>query len=321
MCSKPQPRRRRDWPAWTIVTAVFAQACTGVSPDATACKPAAAVAEVAAGIYVRQGQSAVVFAGKNIANVGFIVGDRCVAVIDTGGSAAEGRALDCAIQRITKRPVCYVFNTHVHPDHMLGNVAFFRPGVEFVGHSKLPRAMALRGDVYLARASAYEGRSLEADNIVFPERTVTDAVQFDIGGRVLTARAHSSAHTDHDLTVIDELTDTTFTGDLVFLEHLPVIDGSINGWIGELERLTELSVTRVVPGHGPSSATWPAAAGPALDYLTQLRSDVRTWIAKGGDLAAAQDSITLRETANWLLVDEYHQRNIGAAYAELEWED
>ncbi|MDH3265483.1 MAG: quinoprotein relay system zinc metallohydrolase 2 [Gammaproteobacteria bacterium] len=301
--------------------AFFAQSCAAITPKHESCSPATEVLQVAPNIYVRPGHAAVVFEADEIANLGFIVGDRCVAVIDTGGSVAEGRALDCAVRTITDRPVCYVINTHVHPDHLLGNAAFVRPGVEFIAHAKLPRALALRGDIYLERASAYEGRKLDASGIVFPERTVTGTVELDIGGRILTIRAHDSAHTDHDISVIDEKTKTAFLGDLVFLEHLPVIDGSINGWIDELDEISALSMDYVVPGHGPPRASWPVAATLTLQYLTELRDQVRAWIAHGGDLASAQDNIGSSQSDDWRLFDRYQRRNVGAAYAELEWED
>lgn len=285
------------------------------------CRTSAQVVQVAPGVHVRPGHAAVVFESDQIANIGFVVGDRCVAVVDSGGSLAEGRALDCAIREVTDRPICYVFNTHVHPDHLLGNLAFRRSGVEFIGHEKLPRALALRGDTYLERAAAYEDKALDESIFVFPERTVADSVQVDIGDRILTVRAHKSAHTDHDISVVDAKTKTAFLGDLVFLEHLPVIDGSINGWIDELEVMSRDSLEIVIPGHGPIAALWPTAAGPTLRYLITLREDVRAWIADGGDLSSAQDSIAWSQSDEWSLIDRYHRRNVGAAYAELEWED
>ena len=293
----------------------------GPPPAQESCAPSSNVVEIAASVYVRPGHAAVVFEGDELANIGFVIGDRCVAVVDTGGSLAEGRAFDCAIREVTDRPVCYVINTHVHPDHLLGNLAFERPGVEFIGHAKLPRALALRGDVYLERASAYEGRALDESIFVFPDRTVTGTVQLDIGDRVLTVRAHKTAHTDHDISVVDEKTKIAFLGDLLFLEHIPVIDGSINGWIHELQAMGGISLAYVVPGHGPSHASWPMAAGPTARYLADLRQNVGAWIGSGGDLASAQDNIDLARPEDWRLADRYHRRNVGAAYAELEWEE
>ena len=99
-----------------------------------------------------------VFEDQAVANIGFIVGKRCVAVIDSGGSYQEGQALNCAIRQVSALPVCFVINSHGHPDHILGNLVFKALGATFIGHANLPRAMALLGDIYLQRASQQAGR-------------------------------------------------------------------------------------------------------------------------------------------------------------------
>lgn len=281
----------------------------------------AGIEEIADGVYVRPGRTAVLFEADNIANLGFVIGSRCVAVIDTGGSLAEGRTLDQVIGKLTDVPVCYVINTHVHPDHVLGNKAFQRDHVQFIGHGKLPRAMALRGDTYLQRAAEHSGEPADDSQIVLPERTVSGRVQLDLGQRILVLRAHATAHTDNDLSILDVQTGTLFAGDLVFLEHLPVLDGSINGWLDELDQLMGEKFERVVSGHGPVQASWPQAGEPLVSYLIELRESTRDWIARGGELGKAQDGIEVARPEQWQLIEQYHKRNVAAAFAELEWED
>ena len=85
-----------------------------------------ALGNPAPGVYVHYGQQAEMSRANlgDIANLGFVVGTRCVAVIDTGGTYAVGHALREAIRRVTAVPICYVINTHGHPDHVFGNPAF-----------------------------------------------------------------------------------------------------------------------------------------------------------------------------------------------------
>ena len=93
--------------------------------------------------------------------------------------------------------------------------------------------------------------------------------------------------------MLDEKTGTLFAGDLVFLAHTPVLDGSIRGWLAALGELGALPAQRVVPGHGPVSE-WPAALADERRYLQTLASDVRGLVASGKPIAAARHCSGLR---------------------------
>jgi quinoprotein relay system zinc metallohydrolase 2 len=291
-----------------------------VAGSAAPADAAAEIAAIAPGIYVRPGHDAVVFEDDGIANIGFIVGDRCVAVVDSGGSEAEARALAGAVRKVTTLPVCYLIDTHAHPDHLLGNKVFADAGATVVGHVKLARALGQRAATYLARASEQAGRTIRADTLVVPSLTVSDTMTLDLGNRPLQLTAQPSAHTDNDLTIYDVRTRTLWLGDILFVRHVPVLDGSLNGWIDVLDKLTRVAADRAVPGHGPASVPWPAAAADTQRYLTVLRDDVRRKIADGKGLREAQETAGYTEAGRWQLFAAYHARNVATAYAELEWE-
>ena len=256
-----------------------------------------------------------------IANIGFIIGDRCVAVIDTGGSPEQGRALKAALRQRTNLPVCYVINTHVHQDHILGNSAFKEPGVKFVGHSRLPRALSMRSAFYLQNAPEQLGIKLSPRDVIAPDILVENTLKLGLGNRILTLTAHPTAHTDNDLSILDEKTHTLWLGDLLFVSHIPVIDGSLKGWIKVMESLEKQHFEHVIPGHGPLVKDWPQALQPQKTYLTGLLHEIRTAIKNGVSLEQAMATIGQAARQDWQWFDVFHAKNIATAYAELEWEE
>src|SRR5262249_50797168 len=158
----------------------------------------------------------------------------------------------------TTLPVRYVINTHMHPDHVLGNAAFEADNPVFIGHAKLARGLAARSERYLAANKDLMGEAAFAGtHIVMPMQAVEDRTALELGGRTIDLEAHKTAHTDNDLTVRDSTTQTLFLGDLLFSGHVPTLDGSIVGWLALMDRLTAVPAERVVPGHGPPSMQWP----------------------------------------------------------------
>ena len=284
--------------------------------------------EVASGIFVRPGQHDLMrrenFGG--IANIGFIVGKEAVAVVDTGGSICDGRRLRLAIKAKTALPVRFVINTHVHPDHIFGNGAFAGDATIFVGHRNLPRAMAARAKHYLRANQELMGEALlRGTKIIAPTLLVKDRFSLQLGDRELRLRAWPAAHTDQDLTILDVKTATLFTGDLIFREHIPVLDGHLVGWLKAMEMLRQSMAKQVVPGHGGITAAAPVlkmsdALAPQMNYLKTLAADVRSAIKRGATMSHAVATVALSEKSKWQLFEDFNARNATAAFAELEWE-
>ncbi|MGH6735760.1 MAG: quinoprotein relay system zinc metallohydrolase 2 [Methyloceanibacter sp.] len=279
--------------------------------------------EVVPGVFVHQGRYEVQSPENrgDIANAGFIVGSEAVAVIDTSGSAAMGSELRDAIRAVSDKPIKYVINTHMHPDHVLGNAAFKQDNPTFVGHYKLARALGTRAEGYITANKQMLGHeAFDGSEIVLPTLLIKEPTTLDLGDRTLLLEPQPTAHTDNDLIVTDTKTDTLFLGDLLFSVHVPTIDGSIKGWLTLLDEIGRRKAARVVPGHGPKTMELPQAIEPEQRYLAAIAADVRQLIAEGKTLAEATKTAGFSEEDAWKLFDQYHVRNVTAAFAELEWE-
>jgi quinoprotein relay system zinc metallohydrolase 2 len=281
-----------------------------------------ALTEIAPGIHVSHGVHAEVAPDNQgaIANVGFIVGTERVAVIDSGGCLLWGQRLREAVRRVTPLPISYLVQTHMHPDHVFGAAAFLVEQPTILGHRHLPAALASRQAYYTRRLHEILGDVAAGSVIVPPNQIVDSETEIDLGGRVLRVAAHPTAHTDNDLGLRDLATGTLWAGDLLFMERVPALDGSVVGWLTVLDQLCAMPAVRVVPGHGPVAAAWPAAADAQRRYLTTLRDDIRAMIKRGGTMEQAIATVGQGERPRWRLFDDYHARNVTAAFHELEWE-
>jgi quinoprotein relay system zinc metallohydrolase 2 len=280
------------------------------------------IRQVAPGVFVHLGQQLALDAPghDDIANIGFIVGSRCVAVIDTGGSVRIGRALRAALRRRTRLPICYVINTHVHVDHVLGNAAFVADGPSFIGHRALAASMARSRDFFLQHYAADLDQPPSAAQIIGPDRVVEQTLELDLGDRPLSLRAWPTAHTDCDLTVLDVRSGTLWTGDLLFRDRLPALDGSAEGWLAVIDQLAGLQVRRAVPGHGPVTADLPTALDAERGYLRALVDGVREELAHGASMQEAIAHVAAAQKSKWLLWDSTHAHNVAVVYQQLEWE-
>ncbi|HEY6354231.1 MAG TPA: MBL fold metallo-hydrolase, partial [Burkholderiaceae bacterium] len=186
---------------------------------------------VAPGIHIRRGvdEDASAANGDAIANIGFIVGRDAVAVFDPGGSLDDGERLRARIREVTQLPIRFVVLSHVHPDHIFGAGAFEQDRPEFIGHARLPNALAQRGEYYRSGLESILGKG-KAGPVVVPTRLIVDHGQLNLGDRLLLLRAHPVAHSDCDLSVFDPSSATLLAADLLFVERVPSLDGRLKGW-------------------------------------------------------------------------------------------
>lgn len=277
---------------------------------------------IAPGVYVHHGEhkDLAPHYGGDICNISFVVGEKGVAVIDTGGSPVVGSQLRKAIRKVTQKPILYVINTHVHPDHVLGNAAFKQDHPIFVGHVKLSDTMAQRKEVYLRNQTEWVGADAAGTEMIPPSFAVSTTHELDLGGRTLRLTAYPVAHTPSDLTVFDTASNTLWTGDLLFIERAPSVDGDVPAWLEVIEQLRSVQATRTVPGHGSVATHGSAELDEEKRYLSTLLSDVREAIKQGRSMEETIETAAQSEKGKWLLFDRTNRRNVARLFPMLEWE-
>jgi len=279
------------------------------------------MAEVASGLHIRRGLDEEASSANDnaLANIGFIIGREGVLVTEPGGSRMDGERLRAAIAQVTPLPVKYVVMSHVHPDHVFGAGAFLPDHPVFVGHWRLTEMLRQRGPYYRTQLSALLGAET-AGSIVEPTMEIHSKTELDLGDRRIELTPHEPAHTLCDLSLYDQNTGTLLPADLLFVDRIPSLDGSLRGWLKTLDELNHIKAARAVPGHGPTAVDWPSATVALSRYLKTLAQDARAAIAHGVSLEVAVEKIAASEARQWKLFEDYNARNAAEAYRELEWE-
>ena len=108
------------------------------------------------------------------------------------------------------------------------------------------------------------GGNPEEDVIVQPDITVTDNIEIDLGNRRLLITAYQPAHSHTDISVFDKKTNTLWLSDLLFIERIPALDGSLRGWLNVMETIKPIKPAHIIPGHGPINLQWFEAIQPQI---------------------------------------------------------
>lgn len=282
---------------------------------------------VADGVYVLEGAREHFSRanGGDIANTGFIATPAGAVVIDTGASLRYGQAQRAAVRATTGRDAVQVYITHAHPDHFLGNQAYADVPVQALRSTA--ERIARDGDtlaqnLYLLVGSAMAGTVVRPPTAlaapVLPKGEVSQPpTVIAFGGRrlqLIALQGHSAA----DLAVFDEATGTLFAGDLVFFERAPTTpDADIAPWLAALDRLAQLPVRVLVPGHGPV-VRGPEAIAQTRDYLLWVQSALHEAAAHGLDMNEAMQLQAPERLRRLAVLQAEWQRTVVHLYPAAE---
>lgn len=229
-----------------------------------------------------------------VPNVGVVVGDRGVLVIDTGIGDRNGRRVLGVVRSIAPDRPLRLATTHVHPEHDLGARAFPVDTVMIRARSQVEE-IAEEG---LRVAADFQQRSIDysdlLDGAAFRDADIVfeDALELDLGGVHVRLRSMGANHTRGD-TIAHVVEDAVlFSGDIA-MKPPPAFaspHSSMRRWVHSLEVLDEMSPRIIVPSHGPVGGR--ELIDGYLDYFADVRRRTSAALAVGRTVEDAVTEIT-----------------------------
>jgi glyoxylase-like metal-dependent hydrolase (beta-lactamase superfamily II) len=194
-----------------------------------------------------------------VPNVGIVVGERAVLVVDTGMGPRNGAAVLAVAQKLAGSRELFLVITHFHAEHDLGAQAF--PAA-----TKLIRSTDQQQDIaefkltnaqgFAARAPFY-AELLKDANYRKADISFDKDYDLDLGGVRVRLSALGPNHTRGDTAIWIEPDRILFAGD-VAMKAQPAASSpysSIRQWLASLDRLEALKPVLIVPSHGPTGDT------------------------------------------------------------------
>jgi glyoxylase-like metal-dependent hydrolase (beta-lactamase superfamily II) len=222
------------------------------------------------------------------------VGQDGILLVDTGPADWSERVARTLQDRFGGRPIRYIINTHMHPDHVGGNAALMKlaRGGDQAGGGGNQAPKLISHENTLNRMSGVAEGEKELPQEMLPTSTFfTEKKEIYFNGEPIEILFQPSAHTDGDVMVFFRGSDVIASGDLFSTATYPILDeprgGTIQGHLDALNRMLDITVPRfnqqggtmVIPGHGRLCNE--SDVDDYRNWMTIVRDRVQEMVKKG----------------------------------------
>lgn len=226
-------------------------------------------------------------------NVTFVVTQKGVVILDSGGSVQIGEMVLRMIKTVTPKPVVAVFNSHYHGDHWLANHAYAdaSPGLPIYSlEENITRIKGTEGNLWRGLMERWTNQATAGTKIVPPNTVVTNGQTIDFGDTKLKMHFYGTAHTPCDLTVEVVEDRVTHIGDIAMENRIANIDdGSYPGTFKYYKALEKAVGDQLwVPGHGHPGKHLLKDYG---ELMAGIWEPCLQAVKDGKDMSAAKDLV------------------------------
>lgn len=214
----------------------------------------------------------------------------------------------------------FVAVTHSHWDHVLGPEYF--PGVPVIQQQESLAVLAEFGTRIEHQVTEWERQSGVQRDMPFllhePDETFGDRFELHIGNEAVEL-LHAPGHAPEQLVVYDQAEQVLWAADMLSDIEIPFVMHSLKAYRRTLDRLAQLEVTTLVPGHGGPAGTREevrARFDADRTYLGELQHRVEAAIAAGRKAADTVASCADMLYANHDQNEEAHRLNVETAFIE-----
>jgi len=255
-------------------------------------------------------------------NIGIVVGDDAVLVVDTGLGNANGALVAAEAHKLSTRGQQLILTTtHFHPEHAAGQGGF--PFGTLVVRDRVQQE-ELEADgqrmMDLFASNSAQMRTLLADATVGKANTLFDHdLTLDLGGVHAQLHYFGAAHTKGDEIIFIPEDSVLLPGDVVENRISPNIicdSCSPRQWIGVLDQIAKLDPRRIVPDHGELGGG--ALVAQERDFLVDLDARALALKMQGAPVADAGKRIAAEfavKYAGWQGLGNVPQ-SVQRAYAD-----